>query len=81
MTDIYVIAKMVPGEMEQRKAILDAIMDDDWYVSELGALAVMDQLNQRVLEDLTDRHYRQALFFLYGVFKLSSQGLVGTYDS
>lgn len=81
MTDIYVIAKMVPGELEQRKAILDAIMDDDWYVSELGALAVMDQLNQRVLEDLTDRHYRQALFFLYGVFKLSSQGLVGTYDS
>lgn len=81
MTDIYVIAKMVPGELEQRKAILDAIMDDDWYVSELGALAVMDQLNQRVIEDLTDRHYRQALFFLYGVFKLSSQGLVGTYDS
>lgn len=81
MTDIYVIAKMVPGELEQRKAILDAIMDDDWYVSELGALAVMDQLNQRVLEDLTDRHYLQALFFLYGVFKLSSQGLVGTYDS
>lgn len=81
MTSIWVVAKMVPGEMEQRKAILDAMISDDWFSSELGALATMDQYNCHVLEDLTDRHYRQALFYLYGVFKLSSQGLVGTYDS
>lgn len=81
MTDIYVIAKMVPGELEQRKAILDALISDDWFSSEINALATMDQYNYHVLEDLSDRHYRQAMFHLFGVFKLSSQGLVGTYDS
>lgn len=81
MTEIYVIAKMIPGEMQQRKAILDAIMDDDWYTSEIGALATMDQLNQHVIEGLTDGMYQQAVFLLYGVFKLKSEGLVGTYDS
>lgn len=78
---LYVVALMVQGEMEQRKEIFDAVAADDWFSSEISALATMDQYNYHVLEDLTDRHYRQAMFHVYGVFKLASQGLVGTHDN
>lgn len=78
---IYVVALMVEGKMEQRKEILDAIAADDWFVSELAALATADQYNARVLEELLDRQYASGDFNLMGVFKFSLEGLVGTYDN
>lgn len=78
---VYVVALMFEGEMEQRKEIFDALMDDNWYSSELGALATMDQWNAHYLDQLTDEQYESGDFSLLGVFKLENAGLVGTYDS
>lgn len=76
MTSIYVIAEMVEGEMEQRKAILDALICDDWFSSELGALATMDQWNQYRLEQLAQVQYDRGEFYLLGTFKMDLAGLV-----
>lgn len=81
MTQIYVVARMVEGEMQQRKEILDAIMMDDWYTGELSALATMDQWNHHFLEDATQEEYEAGDFLLLGTFRMSLEGLVGTYDS
>lgn len=81
MTDIYVVAAMVEGEMEQRKELLDALAADDWFTTELSALATMDQWNHFALENLAQAQYDAGEFFLLGTFKMSLQGLVGTFDS
>lgn len=81
MTDIYVVALMVEGEMQQRKEVLDAVAAGDWFSSETSALATMDQWNHYALEDLAQVKYDAGDFFLLGTFKMSLQGLVGTHDS
>lgn len=81
MTAIWVVAKMVEGEMQQRKAILDALISDDWFSSELGALATMDQWNQYHLEQLAQVQYDRGEFYLLGTFKMELAGLVGTFDN
>lgn len=80
-TVIYVVAKMVPGEMNQRKAIFDAMLNDNWYSSAISAEATMDQWNGYELESLTDREYKQALFTLYGTFEFPLKGLVNHRDN
>ena len=76
VTSIYVIAEMVEGEMEQRKAILDALICNDWFSGELGALATMDQWNQYRLEQLAQVQYDRGEFYLLGTFKMDLAGLV-----
>ncbi len=79
-TIVYVVAKMVPGKVEQRKAIFDAMLNDNWYASAISAEATMDQWNGYELESLTDREYQQALFTLYGTFEFPLKGLVNHHD-
>lgn len=82
MTDatIYVVAMRLEGDMEQRKEILDAVMNDDWYSSEMGALATMDQWNAHFLEQLTDEQYESGDFTLLGVFNLEFTKLANPHD-
>ncbi len=77
---IYVVAKMVPGELHQRKAILDALLDDNWYSSAISAEATMDQWNSYLLEGLTEEEYKSGNFFLEGTFEFPLKGLVNHRD-
>ena len=77
---IHVVAEMVPNEELQARKILDSLAQGAWYYSPLPALAEADQLTQYVIENVSDREYRQAMFNVYGVFKFDFAGLAGTYD-
>lgn len=78
---IHVVAEMIPNEELQARELLNAIAAGDWYYSPIPALADADQATHYVLEQLSDREYRQALFNVYGVFKFELTGLAGTYDN
>lgn len=77
---VYVLAEMIPNEELQKKRVLSALMDGDWFTSAIGAGATMDQANHQIIEHLPDRWYWQGLFTLYGVFKFELAGLVTNYE-
>lgn len=79
--EIHVVAEMIPNEELQARAILNALAAGDWYYSPIAALADADQATQMVIEQISDREYRQAMFNVYGVFKFKQDGLAGTYDN
>ena len=78
---LHVVAEMIPNETLQARFILNAISAGDWYYSHISALASADQATQMVIEEISEREYRQALFNVYGVFKFELVGLAGTYDN
>lgn len=77
---VYVLAEMIPNEELQKKSILAAFMDGDWFTSTSSAGACMNQANENIIASLPDRWYQQGMFTVYGVFKFELAGLVTNFE-
>lgn len=74
MFNMYVVAVLTRDRKEQRDWIKTAILMQDWYTSEISALATMDQYNYDIIEKLSKERYEKGDFHLYGVFRFEFLG-------
>lgn len=77
MFDIYILAPYYDTESWYFRGVINgALIAGDWYVSDIPAMATMDQLNGEILENISREAYESGEFTLYGCFRFSFEGLV-----
>lgn len=75
MFNMYVVAPMT-GSRDEITWVRNSILMQDWFNTEIAALAAMDQYNGEALEKLSKEQYENGDFFLNGVYKFEFAGVV-----
>lgn len=76
MFDMYVLSLRPEDMGNEHDFLVEAVQDGEWYSASMAAEAVMDQLNNGILETIPQSAYEKGQFLLYGVYKFEFKGLI-----